>query len=464
MTAKELWTALSEKLKMIIDSDSYSIWIPQIKPVEATRDTLTLSVDNDFAQTWIMENYVPLMTQVLSAVLPQEKRTITITVDSSNAEPLPPPAAPSAHENKQTELHHQKKGKSHCIGTLNENFTFDEFVVGPSNSWAHAAALAVAQKPGRAYNPLFIYGDTGIGKTHLMQAVGNRILEKPGAIVAYVSTESLLNEYVNAIKNHSDLDFRNKYRGVDVLLIDDIQFMASKPGMQEEFFNTFNALYLAKKQIIITSDRPPSEIAGLEQRLVSRFNAGMTTQMECPNFETRLAILRYKQSSMPVPLSDEIQTFIAENVTSNVRALEGAMNRAMALRDFNTEGPLTIERLRYVLRDLLEKEKEGDLTLDAIKKTVSEFFNVKMTDLLAADRMRSVAIPRQIAMYLSRRLTHASLHEIGAAFEKTNGTVVHACKQIQGRLSVEPDLRSNIRAIISKLGQDPAIIDAADSK
>ncbi len=460
MTAQELWTALAEKLKMIIDSDSYSIWIPQIKPVEATRETLTLSVDNDFAQTWIMENYVPLMTQVLSAVLPQEKRTILITVDSSNAEPLPPPASPPVPEKDQTERHHQKKGKPRCIGTLNENFTFDEFVVGPSNSWAHAAALAVAQKPGRAYNPLFIYGDTGIGKTHLMQAVGNRILEKPGTTVAYVSTESLLNEYVNAIKNHSDLDFRNKYRGVDVLLIDDIQFMASKPGMQEEFFNTFNALYFAKKQIIITSDRPPSEIAGLEQRLVSRFNAGMTTQMECPNFETRLAILRYKQSSMPVPLSDEIQTFIAENVTSNVRALEGAMNRAMALRDFNTEGPLTIERLRYVLRDLLEKEKEGDLTLDVIKKTVAEFFNVKLTDLLAADRMRSVAIPRQIAMYLSRRLTHASLHEIGAAFEKTNGTVVHACKQIQGRLPIEADLRSNVRAIISKLGQDPAIIDS----
>ena len=459
MTAQELWTALAEKLKLIIDSDSYSIWIPQIKPVEATRDTLTLSVDNDFAQTWIMENYVPLMTQVLSAVLPQEKRSIILKVDSSNAEPLPPPAAPSAPSREPTENSHQKKGKSRCIGTLNENFTFDEFVVGPSNSWAHAAALAVAQKPGRAYNPLFIYGDTGIGKTHLMQAVGNRILEKPGAIVAYVSTESLLNEYVNAIKNHSDLDFRKKYRGVDVLLIDDIQFMASKPGMQEEFFNTFNALYLAKKQIIITSDRPPSEIAGLEQRLVSRFNAGMTTQMECPNFETRLAILRYKQSSMPVPLSDEIQTFIAENVTSNVRALEGAMNRAMALRDFSSEGPLTIERLRYVLRDLLEKEKEGDLTLDAIKKTVAEFFNVKLTDLLAADRMRSVAIPRQIAMYLSRRLTHASLHEIGAAFEKTNGTVVHACKQIQGRLPIESDLRSNVRAIVSKLGQDPAIID-----
>ena len=464
MTAEELWNELSQKIKRIVDADSYSIWISQIKPVEASRDTLVLSVDTEFAQTWIQENYVPLLSQILSATLPQEKRRIEIKVEPGDSLPLPPPAPPKPQQNDVEKFQHRKKAQSRSIGTLNENFTFDEFVVGPSNSWAHAAALAVAQKPGRAYNPLFIYGDTGIGKTHLMQAVGNRILEKPGAIVAYVSTESLLNEYVNAIKNNTAIEFRKKYRGVDALLIDDIQFMASKSGLQEEFFWTFSALYNDRKQIIITSDRPASEIAGLEQRLVSRFNAGMTTQMECPNFETRLAILRYKQSAMPVPLSDEIQTFIAENVTSNVRALEGAMNRAMALRDFNTDGPLTIERLRYVLRDLLEKEKEGDLTLDAIKKTVAEFFNVKLTDLLAADRMRSVAIPRQIAMYLSRRLTHASLHEIGAAFEKTNGTVVHACKQIQGRLSVESDLRSNIRALVSKLGQDPAIIDAVDSK
>ena len=353
----------------------------------------------------------------------------------------------------------QKKKDSRCIGTLNEHFTFDEFVVGPSNGWAHAAALAVAQKPGRAYNPLFIYGDTGIGKTHLMQAVGNRILERPGTIVAYISTEALLNEYVNAIQNNSTINFRNKYRGVDALLIDDIQFMASKSGIQEEFFHTFNALYNDKKQIIITSDRPASEIAGLEQRLVSRFNAGMATQIECPNFETRLAILRYKQASLAQPLSDEIQTFIAENVKSNVRALEGAMNRAMALRDFSSGEPITIEKLRYFLRDLLDKEKEGDLTLEAIQKTVAEFFSIRRSDLLSTDKMRSVAIPRQIAMYLSRRLTHASLPEIGSAFEKTHGTVFHACAQIQGRLTVDSNLRANVRAIVTKLGQDPVALE-----
>ena len=452
MNEKELWSALSGKLKAIVDDNSYSIWIAPIKPVELTREKLILSVDNEFTQTWLHENYLPLMSQVLSTVFPNEKREIVLQVPKmASHNPLPPPTPPSSSRQTITQ---QKKSPSRCIGTLNDNFTFDEFVVGPSNSWAHAAALAVAKKPGIAYNPLFIYGDTGIGKTHLMQAVGHRILEQPGKVVAYISTETLLNEYVNSIQTHSDSDFRNKYRSVDVLLIDDVQFMASKSGIQEEFFNTFNALYTAKKQIIITSDRPASEIAGLEQRLVSRFNAGMATQIECPNFETRLAILRYKQSSVEKPLSDEIQTFIAENVTSNVRALEGAMNRAMALRDFNLEEPLTIEKLRYVLRDLLEKEKEGDITLDEIQKTVSEFFSIKRTDLLSTDRMRSIAIPRQIAMYLSRRLTHASLLDIGSAFEKTHGTVVHACKQIQGSLKIDSDLRANVRSIVKKLGQD----------
>ncbi len=451
MNEKELWSALSEKVKAIVDDNSYAIWIAPIKPVELTKEKLVLSVDNEFAQTWIQENYLPLMTQVVSAAFPNEKRKIELQVQNSPEKPLPPPTPPKPQRQSPS----ARKAESRCIGTLNENFTFDEFVVGPSNSWAHAAALAVAKKPGTAYNPLFIYGDTGIGKTHLMQAVGHRILEQPGKVVAYISTEALLNEYVNSIKTHSDNDFRNKYRSVDVLLIDDVQFMASKSGIQEEFFNTFNALYTARKQIIITSDRPASEISGLEQRLVSRFNAGMATQIECPNFETRLAIMRYKQSSVEKPLSDEVQTFIAENVKSNVRTLEGAMNRAMALRDFNPDEPLTIEKLRYVLRDLLEKEKEGDLTLDAIQKIVAEFFNIKRTDLLSTDKMRSVAIPRQIAMYLSRRLTHASLLDIGSAFEKTHGTVVHACKQIQGSLSVDSDLRANVRSIVKKLGQDP---------
>ncbi len=456
MNEKELWSALSEKVKAIVDDNSYAIWIAPIKPVELTKEKLVLSVDNEFAQTWIQENYLPLMTQVVSAAFPNEKRKIELQVQNSQEKPLPPPTPPKPTQRQSPSV---KRAESRCIGTLNENFTFDEFVVGPSNSWAHAAALAVAKKPGTAYNPLFIYGDTGIGKTHLMQAVGHRILEQPGKVVAYISTEALLNEYVNSIKTHSDNDFRNKYRSVDVLLIDDVQFMASKSGIQEEFFNTFNALYTARKQIIITSDRPASEISGLEQRLVSRFNAGMATQIECPNFETRLAIMRYKQSSVEKPLSDEVQTFIAENVKSNVRTLEGAMNRAMALRDFNPDEPLTIEKLRYVLRDLLEKEKEGDLTLDAIQKIVAEFFNIKRTDLLSTDKMRSVAIPRQIAMYLSRRLTHASLLDIGSAFEKTHGTVVHACKQIQGSLSVDSDLRANVRSIVKKLGQDPDALE-----
>lgn len=461
MNSEELWKTISEKLKAIIDARSFSMWIEQIKPVEASKDTLVLAVDNDFAATWIENNYLALMTQVLSAALPEERRKIELKVVTD--EPLPPPTPPPASARKRaTPVHGRVSAedmKNRTIGELSENFTFDEFVVGPSNSWAHAAALAVAQKPGMAYNPLFIYGDTGVGKTHLMQAVGNRILERPGTKVAYISTETLLNEYVDSIQNRTTIDFRNKYRGVDALLIDDIQFIASKSGIQEEFFHTFNALFMARKQIIITSDRPASEIAGLEQRLVSRFSAGMTTQIECPNYETRLAILRYKQASAGNQLSDEVQQFIAENVTSSVRALEGAMNRVVLRQNLTPGEPLTIEMLRYLLRDLLEKEKQGDLTLETIQRAVAEFFDIRRTDLLSEDRSRSVAVPRQIAMYLCRKLTRASFPGIGAAFEKSHGAVCHACKQVQGFLAVEPDLRANVRAIVEKLGQDPAILD-----
>ncbi len=458
MTANELWAALSAKIKAIIDANSYSIWIERIKPVELSKEKLILSVDDEFAQAWLQDNYLKLFSQVLSAAFPNENREIVIKVTTAGT-PLMPPEPPAPVKIKPAQTQKQQVQTSKCIGVLNENFTFDEFVVGPSNSWAHAAALAVAQKPGRAYNPLFIYGDTGIGKTHLMQAVGNKILEKQGKTVAYISTETLLNEYITSIQSGSTLNFRNKYRSVDVLLIDDIQFLASKSGLQEEFFHTFNALYNDKKQIIITSDRPASEISGLEERLVSRFNAGMATQMECPNFETRLAILRYKQASKEKPLSDEVQTFIAENVKSNVRSLEGAMNRVMGYIEFSGGEQLTVENLRYILKDLLDKEKEGDITLDTIQKVVSEFYNIKKTDLLSTDRMRSIALPRQIAMYLSRKLTHASYPEIGKAFDKTHGTVVHACGQIQSSLSVDVELRRNLKLIVEKLGQDPDSIE-----
>jgi chromosomal replication initiator protein len=456
MDAVTLWNRACGQLKTVLNEDTYSRWIDILKPVGFETDILTLGVENDFHQMWITENYLPLIRQAMKFADPEKSIEVKFSIQSSDPAPLPvPPPARPAGRAKKTKADLARKSQS--IGVMNPKYTFDEFVIGPSNSFAHAAALAVAQSPGRAYNPLFIYGQTGLGKTHLIQAVGNRVMETPGMTVAYVSSEALLNEYVTALQNRSTVDFRTKYRNVDVMLIDDIHFLAGKASLQEEFFHTFNALFESRKQIIMTSDRPASEISGLEKRLVSRFEWGLVTELECPDFETRLAILRYKQAHLEKPLASELQTFIAENVQSNVRALEGAMVRAISYSSLTSE-PLTLDSLRYLLRDLLDKERQEDLTFDDIHKAVADFFDVRVTDLSSKRRPRSVAMPRQIAMYLCRRLTRASLPEIADSFGKTHGTVLHACKAIQNRMSVDDTLRQNIRTCVRKLGHDPVAL------
>ncbi len=455
MDAATLWSRACGQLKTVLNEDTFSRWIDILKPVGLEADILTLGVENDFHQMWITENYLPLIRQAMKFATPDAAIDVKFSIQSTDPAPLPEPTSRPTGRARKTKADFARKSQS--IGIMNPKYSFDEFVIGPSNSFAHAAALAVAQAPGRAYNPLFIYGQTGLGKTHLIQAVGNRVLESPGMTVAYVSSEALLNEYVTALQNRSTVDFRTKYRNVDVMLIDDIHFLAGKASLQEEFFHTFNALFESRKQIIMTSDRPASEIAGLEKRLVSRFEWGLVTELECPDFETRLAILRYKQAHMEKPLSDELQTFIAENVQSNVRSLEGAMLRAISYNSLTSE-PLTLDSLRYLLRDLLDKERQEDITFDDIQKTVADFFDVRVTDLSSKRRPRSVAMPRQIAMYLCRRLTRASLPEIADSFGKTHGTVLHACKTIQNRMSVDDTLRQNIRTCVRKLGHDPVAL------
>ena len=452
MDAATLWGRACDQLKTVLNEDTFSRWIDILKPVGLEADVLTLGVENDFHQMWITENYLPLIRQAMQFAAPGAPVEVRFRIQSSDVAPLPAVSAHPAGRARKTKADLARK--SQAIGTMNPKYSFDEFVIGPSNSFAHAAALAVAQAPGRAYNPLFIYGQTGLGKTHLIQAVGNRVLETPGMTVAYVSSEALLNEYVTALQNRSTVDFRTKYRNVDVMLIDDIHFLAGKASLQEEFFHTFNALFESRKQIIMTSDRPASEISGLEKRLVSRFEWGLVTELECPDFETRLAILRYKQAHLEKPLPDELQTFIAENVQSNVRALEGAMLRAVSYASLTSE-PLTLDSLRYLLRDLLDKERQEDITFDNIHKAVADFFDVRVTDLSSKRRPRSVAMPRQVAMYLCRRLTRASLPEIADSFGKTHGTVLHACKMIQNRMSVDDNLRQNVRTVVRKLGHDP---------
>ncbi len=458
MEAQALWVLACDHLKAVLHPDVFTRWIAIIHPLAIRGDSLILGVDNDFYQTWLEDNYLQVIVTALRAAGAKEQLHVRFEVHTAAGEaPVPPAAVPAptlAPAPPPPRPRRPTKSPSLNV-TLNPKFTFEEFVMGPSNSFAHAAALAVAQSPGRAYNPLFIYGQTGLGKTHLMHAVGHRAMQSSTATsVAYVTSETLLNEFVESIRGQTTTDFRNKYRSVDVLLVDDIHFLAGKERIQDEFFHTFNALYDARKQIIMTSDRPANEITGLEQRLVSRFEWGLVTELEKPDFETRLAILRYKQTHAKVHLPDDLLNFIAENVKSNVRSLEGALLRALSYTSLHSQ-PLTLESIRYLLKDLLDKENKKDLSFDEIQRAVAEHYDLRLTDMSSKRRPRSVAQPRQIAMYLCRRLTKASLPDIANAFGKTHATVVHACNIIHDRLDVDEKLRDSMRVIARKLGQDP---------
>jgi chromosomal replication initiator protein len=438
-------------MQAALPPDIYSRWIEVIQPAEWTDEKLTLAVDNDFYQTWLEEHYLPVIRQAVSSVTGSEDVRIGFTVKARDVERPPARPAPAAEPRRSVRETLSPRPRQDSVA-LNPRYTFDSFVIGPSNHFAHAACMAVAQAPARAYNPLFIYGGNGLGKTHLMQAIGHHGLAHARATVCYLSSEALLNEYIHALQDRTLIQFRKKYRTVDLLLIDDIHFLAGKERIQEEFFHTFNALFDAHKQIVMTSDRPASEITGLEQRLVSRFEWGLVTELEQPDLETRIAILRNKQAQAAIHLPDEILVFIAENIRSNIRRLEGALTRAISYAAL-TRQPLTIESLKHLLRDTLNQEKQDELSFDTIQRTVAEHFDVRLTDMSSKRRPRDVAVPRQVAMYLCRRLTRASLPEIANAFGKTHATVLHAYRAIDQRMDVDGELQQHVSRISQKLGR-----------
>ncbi len=339
---------------------------------------------------------------------------------------------------------------------LYDNYTFKNFVEGPSNSFAHSAAMAVAKNPSKnTYNPLFIYGGTGLGKTHLMQAIGHYVRENnPQLSVCFTTAETFMNEYVEAMVNKALPDFRARYRKVDVLLLDDVQFLVGKKQFQEEFFNTFSALLLFQKQIVMTSDVAPRNLQGVEERLISRFSGGMVVEIELPSYETRLAILKSKALSCGHDISIDILNFIATNIKSHVRAMEGALRRLTISLDLNPGIPLTIEYVRALLKDLIEEELTvNSLTIEGVMQTVAKFYNVTIDDLRAEKRTQTLVTPRQMAMYLSRRLTSNTLQEIATQFGKKHATVHHGMQTIQKRIDVEPDLRKDIEEIVTSLGR-----------
>ncbi len=467
------WPAACKQIQSAVHPSTYDRWFGNLLPLEAetTENELVLAADNEFIRGWIADNYADLILKALRVVGAPDGTSLKIVVRAMPAPSAPAPgsAVPPAQEelplgqgNETVAVLEDSARRTTRKGTqranLNEQYTFEDFVVGPCNSFAHAAATAVAKKPGMAYNPLFIYGATALGKTHLMQAVGHYVeRNEPKKRVCYITTEALLNDYIESLSQNKTIEFRNRYRNVDVLLVDDIQFLIGKTALQEEFFNTFNALHNAHKQIILTSDRPVKELAGLEQRLVSRFEWGLVTSIERPGFETRMAILREKQKANVCQLSDELLTFIAEHITSNVRGLEGALARALSYMSLTGQS-LTLDTLRQQLSDIIGQDALPDLTPTAIQKAVAEICGLSLDDMTSKARPQSVAVPRQIAMYLCRCLTHASLPEIGKWFDRNHATVVHSCKTVKGRMPLDDDLRSKVVAAVRKLGRDPSLV------
>ncbi len=448
-----LWGKACGHLKSALHEDVYSRWIAVIAPVKIDGETLFLSVDNDFYQSWLEEHYLPLICDALRAVSGIDwKISFTIhPVDLGAPAAAEPEPSPRSSRVSLRERFSGKRPESRL--PLNPKYTMSSFVVGPANSFAHAAALAVSEAPAKAYNPLFIYGGTGLGKTHLMQAIGHAVLEKNRARnICYITCETLLNEYIDALQKRSIHEFRKRYRTVDILLIDDIHFLSGKERIQEEFFHTFNALFDAHRQIIMTSDRPASEINGLEQRLVSRFEWGLVTELERPDFETRMAILRFKRREMQVEIDETIMNFLAENVRSNVRRLEGALVRVVSFLSL-TQKPLGLDALKRLLRDTIEEEQQTELSLSAIQKLVAAHYDIRLADMSSAARPRSIAVPRQVAMYLCRSLTPSSLPDIATAFGKTHATVIHACRTVQNRMDVDQDLRRQVESLSTKLGK-----------
>lgn len=446
-----LWARACEELRRRVSSEVFDRWFGVIRATRLESDTLELSVPCDFYVGWLEENYLPLIRAALTAVSAREL-SVRLSVDS------PAPARTETLEKAadvSRALEPARPAPRDSISTpLDAAFTFETFVLGPSNAFAHAACLAVAQTPGRAYNPLLIFGGSGLGKTHLMQAVGHHALKTSRhATVCYTSAEAFLNEYIESLQYNRMVQFRRKYRGVDLLLIDDIHFLAGRDGLQEEFFHMFNELHTRGRQIVLTCDRAPSEIQGMDKRLVSRFAWGVTTQIEPPDVETRVAILRRKAELMRASIPDDVILLIAENVRSNIRTMEGALKSVWAYAALHRQTP-TREMAMRVLRGHLESTASAPPTIEAIQKTVAQYYDVRLSDMTSQRRMQSVVVPRQVAMYLCRMLTGQSLPVIGEAFGRNHATVLHACRTISERSRHDPNLAESIASLRRRLQAD----------
>jgi len=441
----QLWQRLSAALKPQISADSFKRWFSGVELIEAKDNSLTFGVPNNIYQFWIESNYMPALQTAIVTTF-GSPRSVKFCSPSGPGTQTSPGDPMPLEEVLQAAPINPKPGAT--VPGLNPRNTFESFVVGPNNEIAHAASLAVAQTPARTYNPLFVYGGVGLGKTHLMQAIGQYVWAKK---VIYVSSELFINEFIDAIQHSNLVKFRKRYRQADLLLIDDIQFLGGKERSQEEFFHTFNTLFDGHKQIVLSSDRPASEIANLEHRLVSRFEWGLTAELQPPDIETRLAILRKKAHTMQIKLRDDIFQFLASRIRTNVRRLEGALMRVASFASLSGK-ELTQEVIEHLLKDILQEEGRHSITIEQIQRRVAEHFDVRVADMTSKRRPASIAFPRQVAMYLARELTKASLNEIGEAFGgRDHGTVLHACKLVKKRMVEQDNIRQTISFIDSSL-------------
>src|SRR5437867_1121197 len=451
VTVENVWPAAREMLRTMLNPDIFNLWFAPIRATAMEGDNLTLEVANDFCEVWLKDNYLGLIQDVLMHASGQPLK-VKFKVAANQ------PFIPHLTETKALKAKTvEESGDAATVYRdhgFNPKNTFDTFVVGNNNTFAHAAALAVAQAPGKSYNPLFLYGGVGLGKTHLLHAIGQHVVHnKKTARVAYVSSEKFTNEYIDGIQNNQLVKFRKKYRQTDVLLIDDIQFLAGKERIQEEFFHTFNALHEGHKQIVLTCDRPASEIQNLEHRLVSRFEWGLVTDLQPPDVEMRLAILHKKAQIMGVELPEEIMNFLAHRIRTNIRRLEGALIRVASYAAL-TGKKLSLEVIENLLREVLHEEGRLSVSIESIQKKVAEHFDIRLADMISKRRPENIAFPRQIAMFLARRMTESSLNAIGEAFGgRDHGTVLHACRLIEDRMEVDANVRQAVKYLEKQLAR-----------
>jgi chromosomal replication initiator protein len=442
METEDIWVNALKIIEEKVGNQTYELWFKPIKLLLLKDQHLSIEVPNRFFKEWIEDHYHDVITETVEGYL-KDKVQLDIKVREGQAD--------TSQKKIGTKMENRRARLANRGIFLNPKYTFENFVTGSSNQFARAAATAIASSPGKAYNPFFIYGGVGLGKTHLMHSIGNLIIDKSRDVkLHYTPAEQFTNEFVYSMRNNKMDTFKNRYRNLDVILIDDIQFIAGKSGTQEELFHTFNALYDTHKQIVFSSDRPPRDISPITERLRSRFGMGLIADIQIPDTETKVAILGKKSEIEGIPLPQDVALLLATRVKSNIRELEACMIRLGAHSSLSGI-PITVDMAREVLKDLIQDE-ERTLSIESIQKTVCEYYRIKMQDIKAKKRTKDIAFPRQVAMYLSKILTESSLSDIGKNFGgKDHSTVIHACKQVEARSKTDEDFKRRLEFLAKKI-------------